>query len=353
LRLTRSIFAAATLLVFASTAHAFSIATADENGGDHKDFCPPLEHALKKAGFTYNCMQTGGSQANVARVSSSPRDIGFTQLDVYAREMRKPHAKPMTLLRTDLGNECLFLVTRTKSLRTYGEVAARAKSLRFVLPPKDSGSAATFDFLRKIDPHGLGKVKTKSITYAASVDAALDETLAAEDDNTVTLFVQFPDPGNARFKTINTKDGAFIPVISRAILDQEVDGQKIYVAQETQIANPKFLKKGETAVTACTPLALFTRAPSSLRKLRNVRRPNFIRLRHAAMVQAVRKFDRDRLVPASSFLDALWKNTKVLSRSAVEELVAISEKVRGEPAAAAVPEAKDAAVKPAEEKKKK
>jgi hypothetical protein len=34
LRLTRSIFAFAALLLFAGQAHAFSIATASENGGD-------------------------------------------------------------------------------------------------------------------------------------------------------------------------------------------------------------------------------------------------------------------------------------------------------------------------------
>ncbi len=345
MRLTRSIFAFAALLVFAGQAHAFSIATASENGGDHKDFCPPLERALKKSGFTYNCMRTGSSLANIARVGAAPRDLGFTQLDVYARELQKPRAKPMTLLRTDLGNECLFMVTRTKSLGSYGEVASRAADLRFVLPPKDSGSAATFEFLQKLDPAGLGKAK--SITYTASTDAALEETLAAGDNDTVTLFVQFPEPGHARFKTIYAKDGAFIPVISRAMLEQEVDGRKIYVAQETQIANPKFLKKGETVVTACTPLALFTSTPDLVRKAHRSGRPHFTRLRHEAMTRTVRKFDRDRLVPAQGFLDALWKNTKVLSRSAADELVSISEKVRGDTAVAAEP----AAGKAAEEKK--
>jgi hypothetical protein len=288
-------------------------------------------------------MRTGSSLANIARVNASPRDLGFTQLDVYAREMQKPRARPMTLLRTDLGNECLFMVTRTKSLGSYGEVAARAGNLRFVLPPKDSGSA-TFEFLQSSTRY-FGKAK--SITYAGSTDAALEETLAAGDNDTVTLFVQFPEPGHERFKTIDAKGGAFIPVISRAMFEQEVAGQKVYVAQETQIANPKFLKKGETVVTACTPLALFTSAPDGVRKARNPGRANFAKSRHEAMTRTVRKFDRDRLVPAQGFLDALWKNTKVLSRSAADELVSISEKVRGDAAIAAEP----AAGKTAEEKK--
>jgi hypothetical protein len=344
LRLTRSIFAAAALLVFAGQAHAFSIAS--ENSGDHKDFCPPLERALKKAGFTYNCLQTGGSQASVARVSTAPRDIGFAQLDIYAWEMQKPRARPLTLLRTDLGSECLFMVTRTKSLGSYGEVAARAGSLRFVLPPKDSGSAATFEFLQKLDPAGLGKAR--NVAYAASTGAALEETLAAADNDTVTLFVQFPAPSHQLFKTIGAKDGAFIPVISRAMLEQEVAGQKVYVAQETQIANPTFLKKRETVVTACTPLAMFTGTPGAVRKAANTGRPRFAQVRHAAMTRTVRKFDRDRLVPAQGFLDALWKNTKVLSRSAVDELVGDSGKVSGDAAIAAPANAAD---KPAEEKK--
>ena len=41
----------------------------------------------------------------------------------------------------------------------------------------------------------------------------------------MTLFVQFPDPTNARFKAITKQGGNIIPVIDRSILRQEADGE--------------------------------------------------------------------------------------------------------------------------------
>ena len=63
------------------------------------------------------------------------------------------------------------MVTRDPELQTYGDVAARASQLRFVLPPRGSGSAATFENLMRLDPYGLGEAN--KIVYATSTTRPL------------------------------------------------------------------------------------------------------------------------------------------------------------------------------------
>ena len=97
---------------------------------------------------------------------------------------------------------------KNKELLSFGDVAARADELHFVLPPQGSGSASTFDYLRRIDPDGLGRAL--DVTYAESTDIALKKALAS-DSKSVALFVQFPDPNNDRFKLIAKEKGLFHP----------------------------------------------------------------------------------------------------------------------------------------------
>ncbi len=296
------------------------IHTAGETGAYQNDFCPSLSKALEAAKLNYVCTASNGSVENIARVLENPQDIGFSQFDILARESLKFGGRPLTVIRNDFGRECLFMVTRNKNIKTFGEVSALAEHLSFVLPPEGSGAAATFEFLQKIDPEGLGKARR--ITYAASPDEAIARVLGGPDDH-ITLFVQFPDPNNPRFKAIDEASGQFIPVIDRAILRQEVNGQKVYHAQETEISNPKFLKKGETVITSCTPVTIFT---GSVERIADP----LARANHQDMILTVRDLDRDVLLPKEGFFAALWKRTKELSASAIESAVALSEQARAE-----------------------
>ena len=106
---------------------------------------------------------------------------------------------------------------------------------------KASGSAGTFRFLQQIDADGVGKAEDRASTPTIRTRRSSSHCRA---DDTVAFFVQFPDPDNPRFKTIQEQGGHIVPVIDRAILRSQVDGQKIYFAQETQVANAKWMKSG-------------------------------------------------------------------------------------------------------------
>lgn len=294
------------------------INTGDTTGMYFSQFCPRLQEVLTKNAFDYTCEATQGSRENVARVTADPTQIGYAQLDVYALESQKTGAASgLATIRTDIARECVFLVARNKSLTNYGVVASLAGQLRFILPPQQSGSTATFEFLRSIDPEGLGLAT--GITYAETTDKALEQALSADD--TVTLFVQAPDPNSERFRLINSLEGHFIPVIDRNILRQQIGEEKIYYAQETEVKNATWIASGESLVTACTPTVLFTGSPDKLgdEKARQDQKDLIATLRGLAV---------EELQPKVGFLVKLWKQSKELSAKGVEQMVVMSEQAR-------------------------
>ena len=311
-----AVLGAAALL--ASTAMAGQINTGSANGAYNSTFCPPLAAALKKNKFDYACTPSDGSLENIQRASGDPTQLGFSQLDAFTlagEDLGNPNL--FSRIRSDIARECVFMVTRNRGVSNFGEVASVATQLRFVLPPEKSGSAATFHLLQRIDPQGLGLAR--NVTYAASASDAVNAALA--DDETVTLFVQFPDPGNDLFKSIIKQGGNIVPVIDRSILRQEAGGEKLYYADETEITPAKWNKSAEKVVTACTPIVLFT--------------GNSERVKDAAarkdqddLVRTIKALALDDLHPKESALTVFWRKSKALSAEGVEKLLKMSDKAR-------------------------
>ena len=306
------------ILAFAVPAYAGHINTGGETGAYHATFCPQIVKALAKNKFDYTCNASDGSLENVQRSVGDPTEVGFSQLDVFALESDNiGGAALFTRIRSDIARECLFMVTRNRGVSNFGQVASVASQLHFVLPPQKSGSAGTFQLLQRIDPQGLGLART--VTYASSVDDAIIQALSADD--TVTLFVQFPDPANARFQAIAKQGGNIVPVIDRAILRQEADGEKIYYADETEITPAKWNKSAAKVVTACTPMLLFTGASDRITEA-NARKDQ------DDLVRTLRGLPVEDLRPRESTLAALWRKSKALSAQSVEKLLALTDQAR-------------------------
>lgn len=307
-------------LLSATPAAAGQINTGGETGAYHASFCPPVAAALKKNQFDYACAASQGSLENVQRTAADAAQVGFSQLDAFALETDNlGNANLFTRIRSDLARECLFVVTKNRGVTSFGQIAAVASQLRFVLPPAKSGGAATFQLLQRIDPQGLGLAR--NVTYANSVDDALNEALSGDD--VVTLFVQFPDPSNARFKFLAKAGANIVPVIDRQILRQEIAGEKIYFAEETEIAPPKWNKSADKIATACTPMLLFTGASERIGDANE-------RKDHEDLVRTLKGLDAAELRPKESALITFWRKTKALSAKSVEKLMDMSEKARKE-----------------------
>jgi hypothetical protein len=315
-----AITASLSLLLAATTtsAGAIEINTGDPAGAYFSKFCPRLETALKRARLDYTCTPSKGTPENIRRVQADSRQIGFGQLDVLALEGAVAGTStPVTVMRRDDVRECLFAVTRNKDVVSYGDLAANATRLRFILPPAESGSTATFHYLQSIDPEGLGKAQVSAT--APSTDEAIAQALSADD--TVTLFVQQPDPDNPRFQKVIEQGGHFVPVIDRVILRQNVSGEKIYYAEETQVANAQWSRGGVKVVTACTPMVIFTGATERIPGEKD-------RQDHRDMIATVRDLKTEDVVPEEGIWKRLVRLTKELSATSVEEAVRLSEEAR-------------------------
>lgn len=313
-----AVVAAACAAALAGAASANQINTGGEKGAYHSTFCPQLEGGLKKSKFDYACTTSDGSRENVLRVLGDPTQIGFSQLDVFDLESENRGGTGLfTIIRSDLGRECLFIVTSNKDITNYGQVATLAEQLNFVLPPQKSGSAGTFEYLQSIDPDGLGRAM--SVTYAKDADQAIEGALSTPD--TVTMFVQFPDPANPRFKAIAAQDGNIVPVIDRNILRQEINGEKVYFAEETEISLPKWNKSAEKMITACTPMLLFTGDPERV-EAGNPRKDQ------EDLIKTIQGFKLEELQPKQGWFATLWKKTKELSAKSVEKMISLSEDAR-------------------------
>ena len=280
-------------LAFAGSAGAQAIYTGGVNGAYHGSFCPPLAKELGQAYYNMACTPTAGTVENVTKILAQPGNVGFGQFDVLAlMAAENPDvAKKIQVIRDDVAKECMFVITNNERLVSIDDLGKYASRIPFVLPPKGSGSAATFELLQRGNPEGLGKAS--NVTYAASVDDMIKRVL--DSPNAVGLFVQLPDPGNAVFKTIAARKGRFVSVINRNLLNMKVGDRAVYVPVKTDVEGISVIEpKGGPLTTTCTSTVIFTGKAELFPEANNARK------NQSDMIAAVTAMDRAKLVPATA-----------------------------------------------------
>ena len=305
--------------LLAEPAAAQRVFTGSDSGAYHRDFCPALSRELANTGATYTCTPSVGTRENMERVRTNPRDIGYGQLDVFSLESGQlSMGSALEILRQDDVKECVFAVTRSKEINSFGELAAYAPALRVFLPPQSSGSAGTFQFLKTVDRNGLGR--SGRVTHSATADEAIRAALSSDDG--VAFFVQFPDPDNERFKMVRDLGGHFVPVVDRAILAQTIGGKQVYSAHETRVQNGRWLEGGGVKVTtACVPVVVFTGNPDRIRDSAE-------RRQHMEMIKTVKALQLDALVPRLSPFRSAASRARDLTDEGRERIFAYSTRAR-------------------------
>ena len=243
----------------------------------------------------------------------------YGQLDVFALESRQLNAEAaLTIVRQDDVRECVFAVTRNKDITNFGELAANAGRLRFILPPAGSGSAGTFEFLRSIDADGLGKAK--SVINAASADEAIREALAADD--TVSLLVEFADPDSRALRA-----GAQARRARRA-------GDRPHHPAPGDRRQEDLLRPGdagrERAVGQVGPQDRdrMHAARASSPALPTACKASRPRKDHADLIRTVADLKSGSLLPEETLFQRLLKRTKELSASGTEKMLEATEQAR-------------------------
>ena len=296
---------------------ARAINTGSAAGAYHSTFCPPIPRVLANAYFQgYQCTESVGTLQNIERVLATPTNIGFVQFDVFAREAsRRPELSRLQVVRADIACEGLWMVTRNPDL-DFGRVLGLSRRIRWVLPPAASGSTASFNYLRSIDPEGLGRAPDSNITHMNSATDVI-RNIAASTDGSVGFFVQFADPRNANIKLMVEQGLRVIPVISREILRARVGETSVYQAQTFSLSEGSFLGIGgraQTATTACTQVALITGAAEAFSD-RNARDDA------TEMTARLRSVPASDLMPQDGVVSRILRQANRLSQSAVDAAV--------------------------------
>jgi hypothetical protein len=295
-----------------------AINTGGPNGSYHKDFCPPLVPVLANAYFQgYQCTNSGGTIANIGRVLAQPTNIGFAQFDVLAREMlTKPElSEKITVVRSDIACEGLWMITKNPDL-DFGRILGLARRMRFILPATDSGSTASFNYLRQIDPEGLGRAADANITHLADATKVI-EYIAASTQGEVGFFVQFADPRNANIKRLMDKKNGIriLPVLSREIIRAKVGDTAVYQAASFTMEEGGVFGSPTQITTACTQVALITGHPSNFAD-RNGQDDA------KDMIQRLGSVGRDAFMPADNWMAGLLRGTRWLKDAALEGALA-------------------------------
>jgi len=295
-----------------------AVLTGGQNGAYHSTFCPPLPAVLSQHDFpNYKCTTSEGTLDNIKQVLAKPSNIGFVQLDVFARESQAhpEYAQQLTIIRKDIACEGLWAVTKNTSITNFGDLLGRRRTPYLIA---NGGSAASFAFLQSVDPDGLGRAK--NIRVAANATEVIN-TVAASQDNVVGFFVQWANPENNNIKLMVDKGLNVVPVVSREVQSAKVNGEDVYSVQEFNLTASGFISNGKTVISACTPVALITGNPDA-QKDRDAKDDQ------RDLIKAVREIPSSALLPQESKLAALMKSVRVVSGSALNEMLAAADKAK-------------------------
>jgi hypothetical protein len=241
----------------ASSAMAQSIHSGAATGSYAQDFCPQVERSLAEQYFEHKCVTSQGSGDNAAKVLANPVDVGLGQFDVVA-VIAEENPGRLAFVDPGMGLECLYAVTSDPNITSLRGLPPR---MPVALPPEASGSSATFRYLQTLDE---SLERMRSINYYPS---AMDAVQAvAKREAGLAFFVQFPNTENPVFQAINEANLRFIPVVNRQILRREVGGVQVYQPREVTVTPSSLLgrlsgRSGQSVVTSCTPVVLFTGDP--------------------------------------------------------------------------------------------
>lgn len=311
----------AAMVASPAMAQNHSIYTGSQGGAYNSTFCPPLPSVLDKAFFSgYRCSPSGGTVDNIARVIAKPSDVGFVQLDVLALTMlEKPElTKQVTIIRSDIACEGMWMVTKNTALKSYGDILGYARRIPFILPGQGSGPAASFKYLQSIDPDGLGRAT--NIKYVQDAQTVIN-TVAAGSDNSVGFFVQFADPENANIKLMQDKGLTVVPVVSREITKARVGDQDLYQVQSFNLKAGGVFTSGEDKVTACTPVAVITGNPDAQTDKNN-------KDNQKDLIEALRGVPASALLPQDSRIAKLLQGVHKIGAGALNEMLSAADKAK-------------------------
>ena len=253
-----------------------------------------------------------GTIANAEMVTDHPTNLAVGQSDLFALIKDQPipgreGAKyQFTVVKPDMGPECLYLVTTDKSYKTFGDVVGNGWQLGVVTGGEKSGSFGTWKVLQGVYPD----LKPMAVTHVAAISDIIATVKQKKD--VVGFFVMRPDPDSDVFKSIADATLTIVPVVDFDLEDK-------YKFMSLKVTHG--WSGGKEVQTACTTVALITGDPSSP-KLAN----DTDKRRLAETIKRLGAVDSKMFQPDASSWRDMWDSIASYSTDQAKSLMDASKR---------------------------
>jgi hypothetical protein len=197
------------------------------------------------SGYQWGGLSAGTLQ-NVKTVHENPTHLALAQLDLL--EPLKDQYK-FTVIKNDIGPECLYMVTKNTAYSNWGHVISNAWDLTLATGGQQSGSWGTWQRLASTYP-ALKDAKVQHMSNSLEIVNAV-----LNDKAVFGFFVMRPDPNNSVFGEIDKAGLKMIPVVD---FDLEELG---YQYLSLKVAHGGVFSQPDIITTACTSVAVITGHP--------------------------------------------------------------------------------------------
>lgn len=282
-------------------------------------YVPHVIEVLSNAqlsGYTWGG-PSDGTLANAVLVTKNPTNLAVGQFDLL-KDLNGKTAPDgtvydFTILASDIGPECLYLMTNQPGYKTFGDFLGNAFQISVATGGPLSGSFGTFKNLQGLYPD----LQDVTVDNAGSALDIINAVQSGKD--THGFFVMRPDPQSATFKAIADAGLTIIPVVDFGLEDT-------YKFLNLKVANGGFLGIGgeaKTVTTACTSVALIAGDPAGpaaqALQPRDQKRLN-------VTIQRIGSLQADVLKPNISSWADMWDNLTAVTEDQAKAAMEASKK---------------------------
>lgn len=243
---------------------------------------------------------SAGTLQNVQTVHDNPTHLALAQNDLLEPLQTK---YKFTVIKDDIGPECLYMMTKNTAYSNWGHVISNAWDLTLATGSQQSGSWGTWQRLVAAYP-ALKDAGVQHVSNAAEIVKTVVSNKAS-----FGFFVMRPDPKNAVFAEIKKAGLNMIPVVD---FDIEELG---YQYLSLKVAYGGLFSKPDVITTACTSVSVITGHPDNAA-------PSDSRVskRLQATIQRLRALPDQDFKPQSKSWRDMFDNLKLAAPDVVKNL---------------------------------
>lgn len=256
------------------------------------------------SGYTWGGRSDGTLQ-NVKTVHENPTHLALAQSDLL--EPLKDKYK-FTVIKDDIGPECLYMITKHSTYSNWGHVIGNAWDLQIATGGQQSGSWGTWQRLASAYP----ALKEAGVQHMSNTIEIVKSVVS--EKTLFGFFVMRPDPKSQVFTNIKKAGLKMVPVVD---FDIEELG---YEYLSLKVAYGGVFSKPDIITTACTSVAVITGHPDNVNAsdIHASKRLN-------ATIQRLRALPNQDFKPQSGSWRDMFDNLKLAAPDVVKNL---KEKVK-------------------------